>query len=270
MALPAVAALADTVPRVTVQAPVWGAVLYRDLGVEVVARGTRVEAEVAVLMPPSLRVAWEARHIPRRVGVAADWRRWLLTDVVPEGRHQADTYAALVAVLGIGGEGAPTWRPRPSDPCPDLPHGHVGLNPVSVGGVVREWGGYAALAERQEQPVVFYGGPGEEERVAAAAGEHPMAVGLPLPELARALERCAVFVTNDSGAAHFARAVGTPTVVIFGSTTSSRTGAHGCVAVEGPELPCRPCYKQRCRFALDCLDITVERVEAVVREVLGG
>ncbi len=145
----------------------------------------------------------------------------------------------------------------------------MGLNPVSVSGAVREWPGFGALAARLDRPVVFYGGPGEEERVGAIANGAEQRVGLSLPGFARSLRQCAAFVSNDSGAAHFARACGVPTVVVFGSTTASRTGPAGAVAVEGPPVHCRPCYKQRCRHAYECYAIDVDEVLSAVRELVG-
>jgi ADP-heptose:LPS heptosyltransferase len=267
MALPAMHALAG-VGELTIHAPGWGPSLYRDVACRVVARDCRPEGDVAVLFPPSFRVAWEARHLKRRVGVASDWRRWLLTDVVPEGTHQADTYAALAERVGSGlVEGPPRWTGGVVSPQ-DLPEGHIGLNPVSVSGAVRQWRGYAELADRLSRPVVFYGGPGEEAEVGAVAGDRLQCVGLPLPEFAGALGRCAVFVSNDSGAAHFARACEIPTVVVYGSTTASRTGPAGSVGVEGPDLPCRPCYRGRCRYELGCLDISVSSVLEHVQGLL--
>ncbi len=43
-----------------------------------------------------------------------------------------------------------------------------------------------------------------------------LARGLKLPELAGVLERCALFVGNDSGITHIAAAVGAPTIALFG------------------------------------------------------
>lgn len=269
MALPALHAL-SCVGDLTVQAPPWGPSLYRDLTAAIEPRGPIRDGDIAVLFPPSLRVAWEARRVPRRIGVAGDWRRWLLTDVVPGRVHRAETYAALAEAVGARIVGPPRFAVRPDDPLVDVPDGHIGLNPVSVSGEVVEWRGFAALASRLGRAVVFYGGPGEDARVASLAGDFPRRVGLGLGAFARALERCAVFVSNDSGAAHFARACGVATVVVHGSTTASRTGPAGAVPVEGPSVACRPCYAKRCAHALECLEIPVARVERAVLEVLDG
>jgi heptosyltransferase-2/heptosyltransferase-3 len=268
MALPALHALAR-LGRLTIAAPPWGADLYRDVPARVVAPHAWREGDAAVLFPPSFRAAWEARRVPRRVGVAADHRGWLLTDVVAPGPHRRDTYAALAAALGAVAEGVPAFRARPADPDADVPLDHVGLVPVSPSGAVVSWRGFADLARRLDRPVVFYGGPGEGPRVAAIAGSFPLRVGLPLPAFARALDRCAVLVGNDSGAAHFARACGIPTVVVHGSTTAARTGPHGALAVEG-SAPCRPCYRKRCPWDLECLDVSVDRVLDAVQAALGA
>ncbi|MCB9759383.1 MAG: glycosyltransferase family 9 protein [Alphaproteobacteria bacterium] len=124
------------------------------------------------------------------------------------------------------------------------------------------WPGFAALADRFDGPVVVYTGPGERFETC-----HPTREGLPLDQLAACLERAAALVSNDSGLAHFARAVGVRTVVVFGSTSPARTGPAGCVPVEGPDLPCRPCYRKRCPYpGVPCLDIPVAQVEAALRQ----
>ena len=263
MAMPAIEALAR-IGEVTVQAPRWGADLYA--GVPVRPRGP-IEGgfDAAVIFPPSLRAAWECRSASRRIGVRGDFGRlWLLTDVVPERVHRRDTYAALVEVLGARVSGEPafpgTWTPASRR--------RVGLIPISPSGATVEWQGFRALADRLDD-VVFFGGPGEDDRVAAIAGRHPRLVGAPLAEFAQQLRSCAVIVANDSGAAHFARACGVPTIVVFGSTVPARTGAAGAIAVEVEQDPhCRPCYRKECRYALECLRIPVGRVLAEVEAVL--
>jgi heptosyltransferase-2 len=278
MALPALHALAAAGP-LTIHAPAWGPTLYRDVAARVVPRGP-IDADVAVLFAPSFRSAWEARRCGRRIGVASDYRRWLLTDVVQEAEHRADTYARLAERAGAEVRGPPAWRSDDGQGGTEVdelgvPDGHVGLNPITVGGPVREWRRWAELADRLEAPVVFYGGPGEEALVAAVAGPHRRLVGLTLPAFASALRRCRVFVSNDSGAAHFARACGARTVVVYGSTTASRTGPAGAVGVEGPDLACRPCYGRTCAVvgpegAPPCLDVGVEVVLGAIDGVLRG
>jgi ADP-heptose:LPS heptosyltransferase len=72
-------------------------------------------------------------------------------------------------------------------------------------------------------PAVF-GGPGEEER--AMAG--PLLAVLPdaidlcgkltLPEAAACIQRCSIYIGNDSGLTHLAAASGAPTIGLCGAT----------------------------------------------------
>ncbi|MEI8315609.1 MAG: glycosyltransferase family 9 protein [Verrucomicrobiota bacterium] len=84
---------------------------------------------------------------------------------------------------------------------------------------------FAALArwlvdELEMQLVVVQGEADERvvEKLVAAVAPRPvkLATGLKLVELAGVVERCAVFVGNDSGITHLAAAVRTPTVALFG------------------------------------------------------
>lgn len=269
MALPALQGLAQ-VGALTIYAPPWGPELYREVPARVLPLQT-MDGDVAVLFPPSLRALWQARRIPRRIGTPTDWRRRGLTDVVPWTPKTAEVYRSLAAVLGAEASGPPRFRVALTDGAADVPRDHVGLVPISAGGRSKEWSGYRALADALEQPVVFYGGPGEAERVAQVAGPHPQCVGLPLSALAATLQTCRLIVTNDSGLAHFGRAVGVPVVTVHGPTAAAWTGAPGAIAVEGPALPCRPCRSGRCRVGDNaCLDIPVARVLAAANGVLRG
>ena len=260
MALPALEALCR-VGQVTVHGPRWAEALYRHLPVRVRPRGRLADGDVGVLLAPSLRAAREARHLPRVIGTPTDHRRWWLTDVVQPDHHTAGTYARLARRAVAVVEGAPVYPLHAGDEGPDLPMGHLALNPLSATGRVRTWQAWSQLATRAREPVVFYGGPGEGEALRDLARGFPTCVGLPLPALGRALQRARVLVSADTGPAHFARAVGVPTVVVYGSTSPLRSGPAGSVAVEGA-APCRPCHGRRCaQGTLACLDIPVHRVE---------
>jgi ADP-heptose:LPS heptosyltransferase len=94
------------------------------------------------------------------------------------------------------------------------------------------------------------------------------------------LETCAVLkaadllLAVDSGPLHWADALGTPAVSVYGATDPARTGPYGqldrVVAAEG--LACRPCHKRVCVNAsspLACLEaVTPTAVAALAAKTL--
>ena len=102
---------------------------------------------------------------------------------------------------------------------------------------------------------------------------------LSLPEITALLARARMFVGNDSGIAHIAAAVQTPSVVIFGSSNIahwrpwiSTSGVAGTAAeVVFEEMECQPCHGYFCeKFAEpECIKrVPVERVIAAAERVL--
>jgi lipopolysaccharide heptosyltransferase III len=89
--------------------------------------------------------------------------------------------------------------------------------------------------------VVMLGGPGDElyaQPIYDALPEIEFVdlLGLGLPETAACIERCRLYVGNDSGLMHMAAAVGTPTLGLFGPSDDrcyAPWGAH-TDAVRGP------------------------------------
>ena len=89
---------------------------------------------------------------------------------------------------------------------------------------------FHALADRLPGAVpAVFGGPGAQERAMAAPllGLLPGAIDLcgilTLPEAAACLQRCALFVGNDSGLMHLAAAAGTPTIGLCSTTRDRAT-----------------------------------------------
>lgn len=72
---------------------------------------------------------------------------------------------------------------------------------------------------------------------------------LTLPEITALASRSRIFVGNDSGIAHIAAAVGTPSVVVFGS--SNRNHWHPWTdspyEIVFDPMPCQPCPGYECR-----------------------
>ncbi len=67
-----------------------------------------------------------------------------------------------------------------------------------------------------------------------------------LGETATLIERCSLFISNDSGLLHVACAVNTPSIGIFGPTNPKRTGPYPDLsAVFRKDMACSPCYEGR-------------------------
>ncbi|MBS2024661.1 MAG: glycosyltransferase family 9 protein [Deltaproteobacteria bacterium] len=151
-------------------------------------------------------------------------------------------------------------RARGVDPARPL----VGLSP-GANWETKRWptehfAGLAAQALRAGLQVVIQGSASERPLCAAIARAAPGAIDLSddldLPGLTALISRCSAWVANDSGPMHLARALGVPTLALFGSTDP------GMFAWEGHrvlfrELPCSPCSffgRRRCpRGHFDCL-----------------
>ena len=110
-------------------------------------------------------------------------------------------------------------------------------------------------------------GAGEAEACAAlvqAAGGRSLAGKTSLPQQAALCAAAAVVVSNDSGMAHLAGAVGAPTVVVFGSTSSAWTAPLGPrVQVVQHATVCSPCFRRTCAIGYECLEnVRMEDVRA--------
>lgn len=257
--------------------------------------------DLAISLPRSFEAAlWPAlARIPRRAGVAADGRAWLLTDSARVDtknphRHQVHSYLEMLErTLGVHGEASDVrldagqqhrtkmreWLTTQRRQSGRL----VAVAPAAAYGPAKEWPAqhFATLidqlAARQIESVLV-GGPGERDKcVAIAAASRSGAIvaagQTSIAELIALLSLSDAFVGNDSGAMHVAGALGIPTIGIFGSTNPVRTGPLGPrtrVIYEPPT--CSPCLERTCRFGhYDCLrQITPAAVLAAVVEGLGG
>jgi predicted lipopolysaccharide heptosyltransferase III len=96
---------------------------------------------------------------------------------------------------------------------------------------------------------------------------------LSLPEVTALLSRARLFVGNDSGIAHMAAAVSTPSVVIFGSSNRAHWSPWAQIASEVvyEEMDCQPCHGYYCeKFdEPECIKrVPLERVTAAIDRVL--
>ena len=206
--------------------------------------------------------------IPLRIGFrqSAGWFLYHRRVNRDSSRHDVDRNLSLVEPLGLDPVECPrvlrieatrAAKERVARLFNELGIGRdgviVGVNPGSVWPTKR-WTveGYAELCatlkRRHGVQIVVFGGPEDREIVdsiieRAKCGAVSLAGRIGLRELAAAVERCRVFVTNDSGPMHVAVATGVPVVAIFCATTPSLgffPYSSRAVVVE-KQLACRPC-----------------------------
>lgn len=265
-------------------------------------RSARFDAAVAAQRSARTGLLARVSGARLRVGFAGASGAWAYDRRVPweASSHAVRRYLALAGPLGgdpAGADPAPhlavtsaaretaAWllaQEGIGDEAPIL-----ALAPGSVWGTKR-WTpeGYARVAghgrRRGLQPVLV-GAPEEGplcERIAAATpgGVLVVAGRASIAETTAILARARALVTNDSGPAHVASAVGTPVVAIFGPTAPafgySPWGARSRV-VELAGLACRPCHPHGpavCPLGHHrCMrDLGAERVEAALDELLSA
>ncbi len=239
--------------------------------------------DMAVLFQNAFEAAFIARAagIPLRLGYDRDGRAMLLTHRVscdsfkPEW-HQVEYYLNILRAAG--------WNAESRDPvmaAPGKERGEslellaerginenniiVALSPGAMYGEAKRWPAerFAALgdmaAERWGARVLVMGS-GKEISICKAVTSAMAASAVNLCgetslNLAMAvIERCSMFVTNDSGLMHLAAALGVPTVAVFGSTDPVATGPRGphtCI-VRHP-VDCSPCFKTVCPRDFRCM-----------------
>lgn len=231
--------------------------------------------DLGILLSNSFSSAWLfwRANIPHRLGYIADWRRFLLSTAVPfpaerATQHLVTTYKQLLAPLGI-----PLSSTEPKLFLTQeerlaaqkilrsyhIPEGAtlIGINPGAAFGSAKCW-----LPDRFRQVtellmthpnfyVLYFG-----DR-AGASLVHDICEGLPgrvidlagatnLRQLIALIERCSLFLTNDSGPMHIAAALKTPLIALFGSTNDTTTGPYKQGVVLHKHEACSPCYQRTC------------------------
>lgn len=218
---------------------------------------------------------------PRRVGYAP-----LCTERLPLDR--GDTFVErslrLAARAGAPG-GAELALQRPADLGPYAERILAGA-PRPVLGVVpgAEWATkrwaperWVALLRRLGGTAVLLGGPGERALAAEIARGLGSAAcdasGNTIEEAVALLAGCDLVLGGDTGLVHCARALGRPTVLLFGPTDPGRHRLAPAERAVTLGLGCQPCHDhgpRRCpRGRRACLDdLAPERVEAEARALL--
>lgn len=123
---------------------------------------------------------------------------------------------------------------------------------------------------------VAIAGPGEAEvlnKLIGSTSTRLVTFDLTLPQVSALASRASLFVGNDSGIAHIAAAIGTPSVVIFGSSNRAHWSpwTRGAAEVVFEEMECQPCPGYHCeKFAQpECiLRVPVSRVTAAIERLM--
>jgi len=230
--------------------------------------------------------------IPQRVGLDSQGRGFSLTVGVLVGgpRHEAELYLDTVRAVGVVvNEPRLEFYPPEEDRrhvaemlrvVPQAPlvviHPAGGSNPGMVLSAKR-WPPqrFAALTDRLIQErgtqVLLVGGPGDEPIATAikeGMNQSPwdLTGQLTMGQLGALLERCNLFIGQDTGAMHLAVAVGAPVVAIFGPSDPQMYGPYSERSITlWHDVGCNPCllhgrWNSACRH-FRCIEaVTLEEV----------
>lgn len=130
------------------------------------------------------------------------------------------------------------------------------------------------LAATLDCPLVFTGSKEESALVEqirrGVPHAHSLAGKLSLGQLAALIAQAPVLVSNNTGPAHLAAAVGTPVVDLYALTNPQHAPWQVENRVLFHDVPCRYCYKSSCPQGhhLCLTGVPPERVAGAVRELL--
>ena len=202
--------------------------------------------------------------------------------------HEAERNLELLRFLGIPtGPSLPEFPLLPADHeqaeglLRGIPGPWIGIH-ISARDRTRRWPArrFTEAAARLQRihggTVILIGEARDREEMEAAAAEagapfHNLAGCADLPVTGALIRRLSVFLTNDTGPAHIAYALGAPTVVIFGGGDPARNGpiVPGPFRVLAYPITCRPCETGECPIGFRCLEsISVEAVVEAAGEII--
>ena len=207
---------------------------------------------------------------------------------MPENCHEVLRMLALTTFLGAPPQGQETEFPlwtmdsilaemMLAGAEPPLIGVHMGARDLTrrwaferfkavAGQLQHRYGGtIVILGEAQDWPV------GEKLAESLRVSYRNLAGKTSLSELGAVIQRLTLLVTNDTGPAHIAYALRTPTVTVFGSGDPKKYAP----LLDGPfrslayEVPCRPCGYTECPIGYRCLEgVTVQQVVEAAEEIM--
>jgi lipopolysaccharide heptosyltransferase II len=244
--------------------------------------------DVAVLFPNSLRVALEARRIPRTVGYRGHARSWLLNQIVREARRPGPPEHHAIRFLRIAEDcGADVDLTAKIENFSLTQTSNIktkisfGLCPGAEYGPAKRWlperfaEVATAMSAKAKAKWILFGTKSDEtigQTIAIALGENcTNRIGqTTLEELISELRDCRALLTNDTGTMHLAALLGVPVVAIFGSTEPALTaplgGQHQIIR---RHVECSPCFLRECPIDFRCMkEVTTEQVIDAMMSIL--
>jgi ADP-heptose:LPS heptosyltransferase len=214
----AVDEVVDTAPLASLDASLHGV----EVAVDLHGRGPQSHRLLAELAPGAL-IAFANEE----AGILAG-PRWR------PGEHEVTRWCRLLEESGMPADPARLHVAPPAADAPDGVHGATLIHPGAASGS-RQWPAdrFAAVASAEIErgrTVVITGGPSERplaQRVAGLAGVPPTCVlagATDLTALAAAVAAAGRVVCGDTGVAHLATALGTPSVLLFGPVSPAEWG----------------------------------------------
>ncbi|SMB80330.1 lipopolysaccharide heptosyltransferase II [Deinococcus hopiensis] len=211
--------------------------------------------------------------IPLRLAHCRENPYQLLTDWVretePEGgiRHEVQRQLDLVALVGLftpdermslsfsyeaGARVTARLEALGLGPLPSPIVIHPGATAASRRYPPESFAEVAGELSARGFPLLFTGDGGEQELIAriremAGGVGHSLAGELSLEELAALIARSPLLISNNTGPAHMAAALGTPVVDLYALTNPQHTPWAVPSRVLSHDVPCRWCYSSVCR-----------------------
>jgi len=163
----------------------------------------------------------------------------------------------------------------------DLSRPIIGINPGATGGTAKRWfpERYAELCKKLAQKfkvkILIFGGPADIELgdyIAGLSKESAINIAgtTSLGQAFALIEKCSLFVTNDSGLMHAAAALNINQVAVIGPTDYIATppSNENSIMVRVP-VPCSPCREDICPTDHECMDkISVDMVMETCKALL--
>ena len=195
--------------------------------------------------------------------------------------HSAEQQLALLGFVGVPVEDKPKSRlvvNNQTNSKLQIPNSKfVLIHPVAAFDT-KQWAteNFARVAEvlqEKDLQIIAIATPKEREVLEKLkqSSKVPITIfdNLTLPEITALASRAEIFIGNDSGIAHIAAAVQTPSVVIFGSSNINhwRPWTNGKSEIVYKEFPCQPCAGYFCKeFAEPKCILSVE-VSDVIQKI---